>query len=180
MTIYGVFTIAVVDGKYYLTGVSTALMPIQTFGDKSLQWHFIQNQHKCIVPADLPRTSVLSVIEFGTEILTPDMLFQLLSRKRHFWGWCQRSQINLGTRNGTYTAQFTNVSETSKDIQVQNLGANIGTPGMGIFTAGLTANFSISSTRIKQDQMGLLHYESILRSARHSPYILFDIDTKRA
>lgn len=180
MTISGIFTMAVVDGKYYLTGKSTALVPTQTFGDESIQWHFIRYRHKRIVPAELPRTSVLSVSEFGEEILTPDMLFPLLSRKRHFLGWCQRSQITLGTRNGTYTTQFTNVPEPSKDVQVQNLGANVGTPGMGIFTAVLTASFSISSTRIEQDQMGSLHYESILRSARHLPYILFDIDTKRA
>lgn len=179
ITISRIFTLAIVDGKYYFLGVFTALIPTKTFGHKSLQWHFIQNSHKRIFPQDLPRTSVLSAKEFE-EVADFKVLFYQLSRRRHFLGWCEFSQITLGTEIGTYTLRSTDAPEPSKSLQVQNFGANIGTPGMGFLNAGVTANFTISSTRVPQDHGGLLHYESILRRARRLPYIIFDVDTKRA
>ena len=180
MAISRIFTTAIVDGKYYLVGVSTALAPTQRFGNESLQWHFIQSSPKRISPTDLRRMSILSTIEFGEEITTPDMLFRQLSKRRHFLGWCESSQITIGTNIGTYTPRFTDAREPSNSIKVQNIGATVGTPGMGIFSAVLTANFTLSSTRAEQDQMGSLRFESILLSARRLPYIVFDIDTKRA
>lgn len=179
ITISRIFTLAVVDGKYYLLGVSTALIPTKKFGNESLQWHFIQNSRERISPKNLSQTSVLSTKEFE-EVADLDILFCQLSRRRHFLGWCEFSQITLGTEIGTYTLQSTDAPEPSKSLQVQNFGANIGTPGMGVFSAVLTASFTISRTRVPQDHSGLLHYEAILRRALRLPYIVFDVDTKRA
>lgn len=180
ITLSRVFTTKVLDGKYYFVGLSTALVPTQRFGSESLQWHFVQSSSERLFFSELPRRSVLTTIEFEEAVTTPDMLIFQLSRRRHFLGWCEGSQITIGTEIGTYTPFFTDVPEPSDKLQIQNLGANIGTSGMGIFGAALTANFTISSNRVSRDQIGSLRFESILRSAQNLPYILFDVDTKRA
>lgn len=179
MTISRVFTTAVVGGKYYLIGLSTALVPTQKIGKLSLQWHIIKTHPSRILLTDLSLPSVLSTTEFGTVNMDSDSLFSRLNERRHFLGWCEHSQITIGTGIGVYTTQFTEEPEASRSLQMQTIGANIGTPGMGIFNAVLTANFTLSPVRIEQDQLGSLRYESILRSARDLPYIIFDIESKR-
>ena len=176
MTISRIFTLAIVDGKYYLLRVSTALIPTKKFSNESLQWHFIQTSHKRISPTDLSRASVLLTKEF-TEVDDLNSLLYQLSKRRHFLGWCECSQVTLGTETGTYTLQSTDAPEPSKNLQIQNLGAIIGTPGMGVFSAHLTASLTISPTKVPQDHSRPLHYEAILRGL---PYIVFDMDTKRA
>lgn len=164
------------DDKLFLKGDTTALIPTSTARGDSIQWHFFQSEDKeSQIPWEVIRKHAVSMVD------VPDV--KELAKKWAFVGYFPDANIHLGTRgSGFGRIQFSGAgfNDKRKLKWGHEYSGNIGTSGMGIFGAGLSAKMVVHHTanqRIRLAQKRILQRVS---NSKHEPALLYDVGSGRA
>ena len=181
----GVDTAVDSDGKFILMRLSTALVPISSLAEQSIQWHLITSSHEDgISTQDVRSTGIMSVEKFPEQGFNREEFLQLYGIKRHFLGWCKSVKITLGTNprdGGTYSnTECTNASESTRTFKFTSFTAMAGSSGLGFGGATLGGTWTVSQNRYNPFADASQRFESLLSISKKLPSIMYDLSEQRA
>ena len=181
----GVDTAVNSDGKFILMGFSTALVPLSSFAEQSIQWHLITSSHENgISLRDVQSTGARSVKEFPERGFSREEFLDAFGKKRHFLGWCKNVKITLGTHpkyGGKYTnSTYTRASESRLTFTFTSVTATAGSSGLGYGGATLGGGWTVSKNRYSPFTDVNQRFESILSISKKLPSIMYDPFERRA
>ncbi len=175
-----ILRLASYNGFSYLKGFSTLIYPTAvSTNSESVQWHLVSSKDE---GTKLDPVQALSASpKTHNNAIGQDTQFdKLTSAGRHFLGYCRHVVVHLATPETTTPVMLKKVRHSSADDESHPPGLSfdtvtMGTPGLGIFSAGATSKLirtkGLTHAAKERDTKGFL---GLCESARDTPLILYD------
>lgn len=164
------------DGKVFLKGDETALLPIASTSDNCIQWHFVQTDEG-------DSESLWDLIKESGDVMTDLSHIRNLSEKRMFVGYWPNAEIHLGTRtSGFRSVELSGAQYNDKNriILGDEITGTFGTSGMGFFTAEVSATVQLHQTANRRIMAAHKRIHDKIRNAKQALTLIYDVGTKRA